>query len=476
MAMAETAKAQTAEVGRTGLPYTLGRIRDEFLPDLQGSKGVRVYREMRDNDPIVGAIMFAVEMLIRGVQWRVDKGGDSKEDEQAADLVTSSMDDMSMTWTDVITEALSMLPFGWAYHELVYKYRQGDSQDPTKRSKFNDGLVGWRKIPIRSQESFWAWDFDDDGSLRAYIQRPAPTYDVIGIPIEKALLFRTKADKGNPEGRSILRNAYRPWYFKRRIEEIEGVGIERDLAGLPVLTPPEGVDLWNPNDPNATLYLSRAEAMVRSVRRDENEGVVKPWGWTFELMTAGGRRNFDTSAIIQRYDQRIAMVIMADFILLGHEKVGSFALSSSKTSLFSMAIRGWLTSIRDTFNSYAIPRLMKMNGWRLEKPPRLEFKDIESPDLTELGAYLEKLFGIGFPLFPNEALEAYLLQAANLPKRSEDEEQEIEDEEEEKADAKTDALAPGGQAGLIPPNPATDEEPLDAIGRMEQAVAELGGK
>ena len=30
----------------------------------------------------------------------------------------------------------------------------------------------------------------------------------------QALLFRTKSRKDNPEGRSILRNAYRPWYFK----------------------------------------------------------------------------------------------------------------------------------------------------------------------------------------------------------------------------------------------------------------------
>ena len=52
--------------------------------------------------------------------------------------------------------------------------------------------------------------------------------------MEKCLLFRTQTHKNNPEGRSILRNAYRSWYFKKRIEEIEGVGIERDLAGIPI--------------------------------------------------------------------------------------------------------------------------------------------------------------------------------------------------------------------------------------------------
>jgi hypothetical protein len=54
------------------------------------------------------------------------------------------------------------------------------------------------------------------------------------IPIEKMLLFRTTVQRNNPEGRSMLRTAYRPWRNKKRIEEIEGVGIERDLAGLPM--------------------------------------------------------------------------------------------------------------------------------------------------------------------------------------------------------------------------------------------------
>ena len=60
------------------------------------------------------------------------------------------------------------------------------------------------------------------------------------IPRAKCLLFRPTAYKSNPEGRSILRTAYRPWYNLTQIENIEGIGIERDLAGLPVVkVPPE---------------------------------------------------------------------------------------------------------------------------------------------------------------------------------------------------------------------------------------------
>lgn len=135
------------------------------------------------------------------------------------------------------------------------------------------------------------------------------------IPIDKALHFRTKSRKNNPEGRSILRSAYRAWYFKRRIQEIEGVGIERDLAGLPTLTAPPGVDIWNTDDLDMAEALRRSETIVRNIRRDATEGIVLPEGWKLELLSAGGSRQFDTNSIIERYDTRIAMSTMSDFLV-----------------------------------------------------------------------------------------------------------------------------------------------------------------
>src|SRR5688572_30911069 len=51
----------------------------------------------------------------------------------------------------------------------------------------------------------------------------------VTIPIQRALLFRPRYMKGNPEGLSTLRNTYRAWYFKRNIEQLEAQGLEREL-------------------------------------------------------------------------------------------------------------------------------------------------------------------------------------------------------------------------------------------------------
>ena len=99
----------------------------------------------------------------------------------------------------------------------------------------------------------------------------------------------------------------------------------------------------------------RAEAIVRNIRRDATEGIVKPFGWTLELLASSGKRQFDTNAVVERYDSRIAMSTMSDFLLLGHQQVGSFALSSDKTHLFSMALGTYLDIICEVFNNQESP-------------------------------------------------------------------------------------------------------------------------
>ena len=437
------------EIGTTGLKYSGGHIQEEFLPALKGTKAVKVYREMRDNDPTVGAVMFAIEMLMRQVEWKVvSTDGPTREEDPSGGLhlsptkdptpndatstdvgtqdgdihadpravfLGSCMHDMADSWGSLMTEILSMLTYGWSWHEIIYKRREGQTNNPATRSKFDDGLIGWRKMPIRAQDSLSSWKISDSGSIEAMVQQ-TDSGGLVDIPLSRSLLFRTQVTKDNPEGRSALRNCYRPWYFKKKIEEIEGIGLERDLAGLPMMTAPEGLDLWNDQDALAVTQRQLAEDIVRSIRRDEQEGILKPFGWEIQLLSSGGRRTFDTNSIIGRYDQRMAMTVLADFIQLGHSnKFGSFALSKSKTSLFNTALNGWMNMIRDVFNQHAVPKLFELNGMDLTDHPRLDHEEVNVPDIEAIGTYLRNLHASGMNLFPNPVLEEAALRAASLP-------------------------------------------------------------
>lgn len=426
-----TSKMDFNQIGVVGLRESGGRIQEEFLRDLHGERGQQVYKEMSENDEIVGAVLFAIDMLIRQVDWKVQEASQEEEDIAAATFLEQCMDDMSHSWKDMISEILSMLVFGWSWHEIVYKRRVGpDESDPTKRSKYTDGLIGWRKLPTRAQETLYQWHMSDDGGIMAMEQYDTFKGIQATIPIEKSLHFVTRRRKNNPEGRSILRTAYRSWYFKKNIQNIEGIGIERDLAGLPVIwCPPSLLDCAaNENDKQVLQTLKK---IVTSIKRDEQEGIIMPMAYDennnklfdLQLLSSGGSRQFNTSEIVSRYNQGIAMSVLADFILLGHEKVGSFALASSKTHLFSVAIGAWLDSIADTFNRYAVPRLFKLNNFKTNVDlPKLVHGDVESVDLAELGSFIGALSGAGVELFPDTNLENHLRKQAGLPMSNTDQE------------------------------------------------------
>lgn len=415
-------KLDLTELGSTGLPRYGGYVYDEILPELSGYRWRRVVREMTSNDPVINAVLFAIEMLVRQVTWDVSSASQDNEGLEAAAFVRGALDDMSTTWPDTVAEILTFLPWGWSYPELVYKRRDGDGADPTRRSRFSDGRIGWRKWAPRAQETLDQWEFDDGGGVRAMIQNPPPDFRTRRIPIEKALLFRTTTRKGNPEPPGILRACYRPWYFKTRIENIEGIGIERDLAGLPVVFGPP--DLFASDaKPADKALLALLQRIATSIKRDEQEGLVFPLVYDpksgkplydLKLLTSGGRRQFDTDKVIQRYDQRILMTVLADFLMLGHQKVGSFALSSDKTNLFGVALGAWLDSICAVVNRHAIPRLFKLNGRRTDRLPSLTHGDIESPDLTELGEYISKISGTGVRLNPRQQ-QWLLKQVKGMP-------------------------------------------------------------
>ncbi len=440
------------ERGATGLRRFGGRVDEEWLPELRGDRGIRAIVEMRDNEPVVGAALASYETILRGVDWRVEPGGTSPADAEAADFLASIPDDMSMSWSDTIAEVLSMLPFGWAFQEIVWKRREGrtprpetpidetgdvESDDPPT-SNFDDGRIGVRKLAIRAQETLDEWIFDRNGGIRGLRQDPStmPAGTVVEpIPIEKALLFRTTSRKNNPEGRSILRNTYRPWYFKRAIQETEAIGIERELAGFPIAGLP--ARLFRSPNPADQLIIDEWERTVRDIRRDHLDGLVVPRDfdangnelYKLELLSTGGRRQIDVSPVIERYNVEIAVSLLTDFLLLGHEQVGSFALASVKSDLFSIAANGINGSIADVLNRHLVPRLFTLNPFPIDNLPVLVPRTLEAIDLKELGEYITDLAGVGHPLFPNEALERRLLQVANFPEPSEDERDAVDETE-----------------------------------------------
>ena len=119
--------------------------------------------------------------------------------------------------------------------------------------------------------------------------------------------------------------------------------------------------------------------------------------------------------------------------MLGHEQTGSFALSEDKTELFAVALGAFLDVICETFNNQGIPSLIDMNGTHFDAItdyPQLAHGDVDKRDITKLSTFLKDMVGVGI-LIPDEDLEDYVREVANLPERTLSDDPRNKDEQRE---------------------------------------------
>lgn len=417
------------ELGVTGLKIYSGVVNEEFLSTLSGPRGVRVYRQMADNDSTVGAVLMAVDLLVRAVEWKMEPIDDSQPAKDMAHFADGVFSDMEQPFSDFISEAMTMLVYGWSWFEVVLKRRLGPGQrDPRRRSAHSDGLIGIRKLAPRSQDSLNRWEVSDQGDILGMWQSAVTTAGgPIFLPYSRSLLFRTKSDKNNPEGRSVLRNAYRSWYLLKTIQDSEAIGIERELAGLPVAYIPSKYMRSDATAADQAFYAA-VKQIVRDVKFNEQGGVILPSDLypteddkltnepmvRLELLSTGGRRQIDTGPVVLRYQRDIARSVLADFMMLGQDR-GAFNLADSKTDLFLRACETYLGRIADTVNRTLLPRLWEYNGMDKSLMPRAVPGHIAPTNLDELGMFIERISRAGMPLFPDEKLERHVREESGLP-------------------------------------------------------------
>lgn len=422
--LTRAASANLEEIGSTGLIRYGQNVDDEFHRQLRGPRAMKVYREMGDNDSSVGASIGTIDAQVRQVKW-FPEAADHPQGEAAAAFLSECLDDMSHTWQDFLSECVvSQLVFGFAPFEKCWKYRNGKQPagGDAPSSRFSDGKLGIRKLAIRAQETLDGWEMDANGGIRGMYQRAAPTFDRVFIPIEKLVLFRPRTSKGNPEGRPILRNAVRSWWFLKRLEELEAIDIERNKVGLGKMELPHDYFAKNASADKKAAILQYAK-MLAQIRRNENDGIVVPseetpdgkkTGFRFSLVAAPGQSNTDIAAAITRHRQSIGQVMLTQFIFLGMDRVGTEALSAELVELFSISLSVLLDSVEETLFRFVISELMELNGFPPEAWPRLKHGDVEKKDVRPMAEALLKLVDGGL-LTPDTKLEEYIRNEMRLP-------------------------------------------------------------
>lgn len=400
------------EIGTSGLKRFSGEVQEEFDPNLRGLRGVRVYEEMRKNDSDVGSILFAILHIALGSTWTVEAASQNQPDLDAAEFLrTVLFKDTSHSWRDFITNAMTSNAFGWAWFEIVYKQRLGAAESPP--SLYDDGRIGIRKLALRGQETLRGWIFDEHDGVQGMIQRGPNQTKEVRIPIAKSLLCRTSSEKNNPEGVSMLRTAYRAYFIKTNVEEIEVIGAERDMTGVLVIQLPgnaQDKDFAKARDMGERYRIDdQAYFITQKFGKEEHEG------WKITTLQSPGNKIVDTDKTITRCSTQIMRSVLAQFLTLGQGRTGSFALGESQKSLWQLATNGRLDTLDEEVNRYVVPPLFALNDFsEITGYPQVKHSDPGEIDLIALTPFIRVLGEMGYIDLTQEVLE-HMHARAGLP-------------------------------------------------------------
>lgn len=390
-------KPARIELGATGTVIFAGQLaEEEYNPDLRGEKAIKVYERMRRGDGQVKAALLACELPLRAARWDIKAASDSRRDMEIAEFVRRNLfEQMTITWDDFLRHVLLMLPFGFSVFEKVWEVA--------------DGKYRWRKMAPRLPKTIWKWMVDPEGGLAGIEQAAwkAEHYEYIPIPVEKLLVFTLEREGSNFAGISLLRAAYKHWYYKDQLYRIDGIAAERHGVGLALFTLPA-----NATTEGTDSDLGKISKIGESLHTHERSYVALPDGYSFDLKGVAGQLH-DIMRSIEHHDMEIARSILAQFINLGAKDVGSYALSQDQSGFFLMALRAVGKNICDTVNRHAIKQLVDYN-WDVDRYPKLTVSGLEHRDLAAYSKAVTDITNAGL-ILPDREIEAELRELLRLP-------------------------------------------------------------
>ena len=408
---ADTGRFKLAEIGYSGLILFDGITVDEMRKELQFPNCIRTFKQMTYH-PAVNTPLALFQHLIGKVEWEVvPPPNPTDEEKRQTEFIQQCLDDMDHPFKDFIKDALSSNIFGFSVHEKVFRRRL-----KSKGSMYDDGLIGLKKITLRNQETIEKFIFDEAGNeviaVKQSVKNVRNNYgrysgsrlktDVI-IPKEKFVLITTGNNRNDPYGKSPLRDVYLPWRYLTIIEEIEAAGIAKDLQGLPVMYIP--AQYMAPDaSPEQKAAYEAYKNIIRNIQNNSQSGLILPSNvdpetrqklFSIELLSAEGKKNFDTVKIKEYYKTAIYTGLFADILVLGNNNVGSFALGQIKNSLTGSAVESMLDNIVEAFNRQVIRQLYELNGFDTSRHCRLDYDGLNNTDLETLSKAIQRIAAVG---------------------------------------------------------------------------------
>jgi hypothetical protein len=403
-------EAGLQELGYTSMSPWTAWTREELNPDLRDKLGIRKYYDMKRQDGAVRGALRLLKTPIQAARWFIEPASKSTLDVNIAKFVEDCLfENLNVDFSQVLDDVLLMFDYGYIVFEKVYKIDE-------------DGKAVLRKLAPRHALDIRDWVFDDNGGPAGIVMEPFVPYGNMQngqvalpgpqwpgeggsginmgtfIPINKLAIFSLEPEAGDLRGISVLRSAYKHWYYKDTLYKIDAIQKERHGIGVPVIKLPPGF---------STADKALAEELGRNLRTNDRAHIVVPANWEIMFAVLEGQ---PVSCIesIDHHNAQIKVNILAPFMDAANA-------STDSIDMFFKSTRYLAQSISNIFNKHIIKQLVDLN-YKRGKYPKLRARRIgEWNDLRTWSFAFRNLVGSN-AIIPDDPLEEFLRDELDLPR------------------------------------------------------------
>ena len=400
------------EAGVSGTAVFGGYVENiEKNPKLANGERWRTAADMLANISIIAAGVRYYLNLVAKPAWIAEPADDTPQAQEYADFLTSVMGGMDTGWPKVIRQGALHKYHGFAILEWAAKKRV-------------DGMTGIGKVEMRPSHTIERWDIDDNGTILGVWQRSPQTGIELPIPRHKMIYFVDDMLSDSPEGLGWFRHLAEPADRLKAYLNLEAIGFERDLSGIPIGRAPiaainKAVKNGEITQAQATAALQGLTRFVQQEVKKKNTGLVLDSQhfqdttadgpkssavaqWDIELLTGSAGSMPQLAAAIDRLRVEMAQIIGVEGLLIGTNGTGSLALSEDKSDNLYMQVNSTLTDMAEQLQKDFVDTVWALNGLPDEMKPRLKVEELSFKDAKMVADALASMAQAGAVLAPND--------------------------------------------------------------------------
>lgn len=446
-------KVQTKSIGSSGTEVYGGYFSEEYLQNLRGTRGAKIWDEMRRSESQVSMLLNAIMNPIKSATWEFEEAANVADSAKHVEFCNTVFKDM-LDWESTLHEILTFIPFGFSLFEVIHSVVFNHPRLGT--------INGIKSLAFRSQKTIQSWQLERQTGKLLGIEQfvSGDVGQNVKIPGEFLTVFTLHKEGDNYEGISALRPMYGAWFRKNQYLKLVAIGIEKYAVGTPVGTIPTGKE--NSED------LANFKTLLENYTSHEAAYLLKPQGWELDIKTF----DFDPSKIkemILLENTEMINSVVANFLALGtNGGGGAFALGQDLSDFFLSGLQSYANLPCGVFNRKLIPHLINLNYGPQLAYPKLKCSGIDDKAGKELAEVLG-IFSDKKLIKPDMKLEEYLRSLYRMPKA------EVETAREVTPEAQNFGGTPPVQAKLAetPQKKSLDQSYVEKFDQNQAALKEL---